>query len=178
MNAPLTNEPWLRGPIEEVHPLLAPILYSFQQAREDLRRCTEGLTTDQLWARPMGLGAIGFHIRHIGGSVERLMSYAMGGQLTDAQLGELEREMASGQALAGLLNDLARRFRAAEQQVRTLDAARLTEPREVGRKRLPSTLGGLLTHIAEHTQRHVGEVIVTVKVIRAATQKDTAPARP
>ncbi|HME10155.1 MAG TPA: DinB family protein [Bryobacteraceae bacterium] len=174
----MKTEPWLRGPIEQVHPLLAPILYSFQQAREDLHRWTEGLSSDQLWARPLGLGSIGFHIRHIGGSVERLMTYAMGGQLTAPQLAELEREMEQGQTHDGLLNDLERRFQAAERQVRTLDPARLTEPREVGRKRLPSTLGGLLTHIAEHTQRHVGEAIVTVKVIRATTQTDTAPAHP
>jgi len=173
----MTAEPWLRGPLEEVHPLLAPILYSFQQAREDLSHWTEGLTTDQLWARPMGLGSVGFHIRHIGGSVERLMTYALGGQLAASQLAGLERENEPGQPLADLLTDLERRLSAAEQVVRTLDPIRLTEGREVGRKRLPTTLGGLLTHIAEHTQRHVGETIVTVKVLRA-TQPDKSPARP
>jgi len=165
--APLSAEPWLRGPLAGVHPLLAPILYSFQQAREDLRRWTEGLTTDQLWARPMGLGSTGFHIRHIGGSVERLMTYALGGELTASQFARLEREHEPGQPLSDLLSDLERRLSAAEELVRNLDPARLAEPRVVGRKRLPTTLGGLLTHITEHTQRHVGETIVTVKVVRA-----------
>jgi uncharacterized damage-inducible protein DinB len=162
------TEPWLRGPLDNVHPLLAPILYSFQQAREDLRHWTKGITTDQLWARPMGLGSIGFHIRHIGSSVERLLTYGMGGQLSESQLRELDQEMQPGQALDDLLHDLEQRLLTAEQLVRTLDPASLTEPRSVGRKHLPTTLSGLLTHIAEHTQRHVGEAIVTVKVVKLA----------
>jgi uncharacterized damage-inducible protein DinB len=171
------TEPWLRGPLEDVHPLLAPIFYSFQQAREDLRHWTAGITREQLWARPMGLGSIGFHIRHIGGSVERLLTYAVGGQLSEAQLSEIEKEMEPGQKLDDLLSELDRRLTAAENLVRTLDPASLAEPREVGRKRLPATLGGLLTHIAEHTQRHVGEAIVTVKIAET-TRRDTESARP
>jgi hypothetical protein len=69
------TEPWLRGPLAGVDPLLAPILFSFQQAREDLASFTDRLTTDQLWTRPYGFGSVGFHVRHIGGSVERLMTY-------------------------------------------------------------------------------------------------------
>src|SRR5271170_1105929 len=173
------TEPWLRGPLEDVHPLLAPIFYSFQQAREDLRHWTAGITSEQLWARPMGLGSIGFHIRHIGGSVERLLAYAVGGQLSETQLSEIEKEMDPGQALDDLLIELDRRLTAAEQLVRTLDPASLAEARQVGRKRLPTTLGGLLTHIAEHAQRHVGEAIVTVKVVRwETTRRDTESARP
>ena len=173
------TEPWLRGPLEDVHPLLAPIFYSFQQAREDLRHWTAGITTEQLWARPMGFGSIGFHVRHIGGSVERLLTYAVGGELSESQLSEIEKEMEPGQELSDLLIELDRRLTAAEQLVRTLDPASLAEPRQVGRKRLPTTLGGLLTHIAEHTQRHVGEAIVTVKVVKSeAIPRDTESARP
>jgi uncharacterized damage-inducible protein DinB len=171
------TEPWLRGPLENVHPLLAPILYSFQQAREDLLHWTEGITTEQLWSRPMGLGSIGFHIRHIGGSVERLLTYAIGRQLTESQLSELDPEMEPGDPLDDLLNNLDQRLLAAEKLVRTLDPAALAEPRAVGRKHLPTTLGGLLTHIAEHTQRHVGEAIVTIKVVKAIPP-GIEPARP
>lgn len=171
-------EPWLRGPLEGVHPLLAPILYSFQQAREDLQRWTQGLTKDQLWERPFDSGSVGFHIRHIGGSVARLMSYARGEQLTPSQLGALEREMEPGPGLADLLHELDNQLVEAERLVRKLDPAQMSEPREVGRKRLPTTLGGLLTHIAEHTQRHVGELIVTVKAVKAATPPGTGLARP
>jgi uncharacterized damage-inducible protein DinB len=160
------TEPWLRGPIEEVHPLLTPILYSFQQAQEDLRHWTQGLSTIQLWSHPLGLGSVGFHIRHIAGSIERLMTYTSGGQLSAGQLSELAREMEPGEDLADLLACLDRSLLAAEQIVRKLDPATLTDLRQVGRQRLPSTVGGLLTHIAEHTQRHVGQAIITAKILK------------
>lgn len=162
-------EPWLRGPIPEVHPLLAPILYSFEQAREDLDNWTAGLTDAQIWDRPHGLAPVGFHLRHIAGSVERLMTYVTGGQLTAAQLAAMRGEMDPGTGRAELLHGLADAFRNAEAIVRVVDPATLTERREVGRKRLPSTVGGLLTHIAEHTQRHVGEAIVTAKLLKLLT---------
>src|SRR4051812_19627991 len=85
-------EPWMRGPIPGVDPLVAPILCSFQQAREDLAKHTDGLTPDQLWGSPHGFGSAGFHIRHIAGSTGRLLTYLQGGELTPAQLGELDDE--------------------------------------------------------------------------------------
>src|SRR3982750_597653 len=85
-------EPWLRGPIPGVHPLVAPVLYAFQQAREDLAKFTEGLTPEQLWATPHGFGAAGFHILHIAGSTERLMTYLQGRELTAAQMEALRDE--------------------------------------------------------------------------------------
>jgi hypothetical protein len=36
----------------------------------------------------------------------------------------------------------------------------------VGRARLPSTVFGLLFHVAEHTQRHAGQAITTAKIVR------------
>src|ERR1043166_4487454 len=85
-------EPWMRGPMEGVHPLLSPVLYSFQQAREDLAKHTEGLTPEQIWSSPNGFGSVGFHLRHIAGSTERLMQYLQGRQLTQAQLAVLTAE--------------------------------------------------------------------------------------
>lgn len=155
----------MRGPIAGVSPLTAPILYSFQQAREDLARYTEGLSTNQLWAKPFDLGSAGFHILHIAGSVDRLMTYLQGRQLTDSQLAELEREKSPEQLdRDALLATLDRAFAAAEQVVRSIDPATLAQPREIGRKRLPTTVIGLLTHIAEHTQRHVGQAISAAKL--------------
>ena len=159
-------EPWLRGPLAGVDPRLAPLLYSFQQAREDLHRWTEGLTDQQVWARPHGLAPVGFQIRHIAGSIERLMAYATRQQLSDRQLAELHAEMEPGASLAELLAQLDQKLSAAESVARAIRPDALLEPREVGRKRLPVTLGGLLTHIAEHTQRHVGQAIVTAKIVR------------
>src|SRR5690349_10341111 len=86
------SEPWLRGPLPGVHAALSPLLYSFQQAREDLAHHTEGLTDEQIWARPFGLGSVGFHLRHIAGSTDRLMSYLKGSQLNESQMAELRAE--------------------------------------------------------------------------------------
>jgi uncharacterized damage-inducible protein DinB len=158
-------EPWLRGPVPGVNPLLAPIFYAFQQAREDLVRYTEGLTVDQIWAAPHGLGSVGFHMRHIAGSTGRLMTYLQGRSLDDGQMAALHSEEASiGPGRDELLAELDRVFRNAEAVVRSLDASTLAEGRTVGRKGLPTTVIGLLTHIAEHTQRHVGQAIGAAKL--------------
>mgnify|MGYP003340680609 FL=1 len=42
-------EPWMRGPIPGVGPLVMPVFFSFQMVREDLARYTEGITQEQLW---------------------------------------------------------------------------------------------------------------------------------
>jgi uncharacterized damage-inducible protein DinB len=159
-------EPWMRGPIPDVSPLLAPVLYSFQQAREDLARFTEGLSTEQIWARPHGFGPVGFHLRHIAGSVERLMTYVEGRQLNPEQLAALSAEMEPGPTRDELLSALGAALDKAEEVLRRIDPATLAEPRGVGRKQLPTTVIGLLTHIAEHTQRHVGEAISAAKLAR------------
>jgi len=166
MSASDKPEPWLRGPIPSVHALLAPILYSFEQAREDLENWTAGITDAQIWGRPHGLAPAGFHLRHIAGSVERLMTYVTGGQLTADQIHAMRSEMDPGPGRDELLCGLDGALRKAETIVRSVDPATLSERREVGRKKLPATVGGLLTHIAEHTQRHVGEAIITAKVLR------------
>lgn len=162
-------EPWLRGPIDDVDPLRAPILYAFQQAREDLAHWTEGLD-GQIWFKPAGLAPIGFQLRHIAGSVDRLMTYVEGGQLTGDQLAALKTESDPTGTRDQLLAAVDRSFQNAERIVRALDPATLRDPREVGRKKLPTTVIGLLTHIAEHTQRHVGQAIVTSRVLKSGQQ--------
>lgn len=166
-------EPWLRGPIPGVDPLLAPILYAFEQAREDLSRHTVPLSHAQIWATPYGFASVGFHLRHIAGSVDRLMTYLQQRQLSDSQLSALAAEHAPGASREELLAQIDDAFRNAEAVVRSLDPATLAEPREVGRKRLPTTAIGLLTHIAEHTQRHTGQVIAAAK-LAAATSASTS----
>ena len=150
-----------------MNPLLAPILYAFQQAREDLARYTEPLTADQIWATPHGLGSVGFHVRHIAGSTGRLMTYLQGRALDAEQMATLKAEETGiGPGRDELLADLDRAFRNAEAVVRSLDPSTLAEDRTVGRKRLPTTVIGLVTHIAEHTQRHVGQAIIAAKLAR------------
>jgi uncharacterized damage-inducible protein DinB len=169
MPAPETlPEPWMRGSIPGVHPLIAPSLYGFQQAREDLERHTDGLTRDQIWARPHGFGSLGFHLRHIAGSTDRLMTYLRGERLSEDQMQFLKSEPDSGASRDELLASIDVVFRRAEDYARSLSPERLTEPREIGRKRLPTTVIGLLTHIAEHTQRHVGQAISAAKLARVS----------
>jgi uncharacterized damage-inducible protein DinB len=158
-------EPWMRGPIDGVDPLVAPVLYSFQQAREDLRRWTEGLSMEELWATPHGFGSVGFHLRHIAGSTGRLMSYLQGLALDAGQLGALQTEHEpAGAGRDELLAFVDASFEDAERVVRALNPGTLRDPRAVGRRQLPTTVIGLLVHIAEHTQRHVGQAISAAKL--------------
>ena len=159
-------EPWLRG-LSGVNPLTAPVLYAFQQAREDLAEYTATLSPQQIWATPYGLGSVGFHVRHIAGSTDRLITYIEGRQLTEPELRALETEAVPGATREDLLAGLEAAFQRAEKIVRTIDPAMLADPRVVGRKRLPTTVIGLLTHIAEHTQRHVGQAISAAKLAQA-----------
>ena len=159
-------EPWLRGPVAGVDPLTAPILFAFQQAREDIAKFTHALTAEQIWATPYGFGSVGFHIRHIAGSTGRLLTYLQGEQLSAAQMAELDAEHQPGATRQELLDQLDAAFQQAEILVRSLNPDTLAEPRVVGRKQLPTTVIGLLTHIAEHTQRHVGQAISAAKLAR------------
>ncbi len=154
----------MRGAIDGVPALLSPLLCSFQQAREDLARFTENLTQAQMWATPHGFGSVGFHLRHIAGSTDRLMTYLESRQLTDSQLDFLKHEHDPGATREELLALIDAVFERSESIVRTLDPAQLSDPREIGRKKLPTTVIGLLTHIAEHTQRHVGQAISAAKL--------------
>jgi uncharacterized damage-inducible protein DinB len=160
-------EPWLRGAIDGVNPLTAPILFTFQQAREDLSRSTDGLTPERIWASPHGFAPVGFHLRHIAGSTGRLMTYLQGGTLTPEQMATLQAEnVPAGAGRGELLALVDAAFRSAEAVVRAIEPSTLAEPRAVGRQRLPTTVIGLLVHIAEHTQRHVGQAIGAAKLAR------------
>ncbi len=168
MSDPLP-EPWLRGPDLAVHPVARPLVHSMTQVREDVARWTEGLTPDQMWARPFGLGPVGFHIRHIGRSADRLTTYIEGGQLSAEQMAELKSEMEPGASREQLLEELELNIQRCLAVVEALDPRSWFDERWVGRKRLPTTVAGLVTHIAEHSQRHVGEAIVTAKLVNSGT---------
>jgi uncharacterized damage-inducible protein DinB len=148
-----------------LNPVIAAVLYSFEQAREDLEKCAGNLSDEAIRHKEGELAPLAFQIRHIGGAVDRLITYAMGQQLTPQQFAELEQEKdVAGATRDQLFAELFQRFERAEAFLRSLNPGRLSERREVGRKRAPTTLAGLLIHIAEHTQRHVGEAIITAKV--------------
>lgn len=136
-------------------------------AREDIQEWCGGLDDAEFFARPFGLPAPAFQLRHIAGSLERFMTYAEGRSLTPVQLAALAAE---GDLLVGR-EEVMRGFAAALDSVeRWLGSRvewRLGDPLKVGRKGLSTTLGGLLVHMAEHTQRHVGQAITTAKVVIA-----------
>lgn len=167
-------EPWLGGPIEGVGPEVMPLFFSFAQVRDDLRKHTAGLSDEQVW-RSVGASApLGFHIRHIGGSIDRLITYLEGGQLTANQLSSLKSEGEPGASLTDLIDQLHQVLGEAERRLQALDTSRLQDLRYIGRKRLAVTVLGLLVHIAEHTQRHLGQAITTAKLVRNLDQATTA----
>lgn len=159
-------EPWLRGPVTGVHPLAAPVFFSFAQVREDLARFTTGLTRDQVWQSFPPAPSLGFHLKHIAGSVDRLATYLSGSQLTDEQLLFLKQESQPDADLPELMSGIEASLRNAESILSKLDPATLYDARFVGRRHLPSTVIGLIVHLSEHTQRHLGQAITTAQVLR------------
>jgi len=162
-------EVWLRGPIEDVAPLLQPVAHGLLQCRLEVRATVPSLTVAQLWTWPGGAAPAGYHVRHAVGSLDRLLTYARGEQLSREQLAAL-REEARSDERDGIQDVLVAEFDAAIEgallQVRATDPSTLLDAREVGRARLPSTVLGLLFHAAEHTQRHVGQLVTTAKIVR------------
>ena len=164
------TEAWLRGPIPGIDPILMPATHALTQARDELAGAVEGLSEEEVWVRPGGVAAIGFHLRHLAGSTDRLRSYARGEMLTDEQMAVLKREGEPGEPPAGapeLLAGAQAAIDAALAQIAATPRESLLEARAVGRKQLPTTVLGLLFHIAEHTARHVGQVVTTAKIVRA-----------
>ena len=162
-------EPWLRGPLAGIPPLLQPAAHAFVMALEDTTAAASGLSGEQLWLRPGGAASAGFHLAHLAGSTDRLLTYARGESLSEAQRHALAAEQAPGVSLPtleALLENWAATTRRALAQLSGTPESLLGEPRFVGRARLPSTVLGLLFHAAEHAQRHTGQLVTTVKVVR------------
>ena len=162
------REAWLRGPVEGVPPLLQPVAHALVQAREEVEALAAELPAEALWSRPGGAASAGFHLRHLAGVLDRLLTYARGEALSDAQLAYLAAEGApAGTTPAALAEAFGQRVGAALDQLRRTDEATLAEARFVGRERIVSTHIGLLVHAAEHTARHVGQLLVTARVVAA-----------
>jgi uncharacterized damage-inducible protein DinB len=159
-------EPWLRGALTEVAAVPRAVLHALELAKEDIERWCGSLSDDELNARPSGIAPIAFHIRHIARSIDRLLTYAEGGQLTQAQITALKTELDAGATRRELLAEFETTLAKSAERIRAFDPARLDELRKVGTRELPTTLGGLLVHVADHTQRHVGQAITTAKIVR------------
>ncbi len=167
MEANKLAEPWLRGTLAEVPAVPRAVLHALELAEEDLKRWCGTLSDEEFNARPAGIAPVAFHLRHIARSIDRLLTYAEGNQLSDAQIAAMKSELDAGAKREALFAELDLALRKSAVRVRAFDAARLNEARVVGKKELPSTLGGLLLHVADHTQRHVGQAVTTSKIVLA-----------
>lgn len=164
---PNQPEAWQRGPVPGVPPLLQPVAHALLQAREEVAELAKDVPENQLWERPAGVASVGFHLQHLTGVLDRLFTYARGEALLDEQRAWLAAE---GKPAEATVEELVRRFEkqveTALAQLRQTDEATLTDFRGVGRAQLPSTVLGLLFHAAEHTMRHLGQLLVTARVLR------------
>ena len=158
-------EPWLRGTLRETPAILRAVLHALQAAEEDLVRWCGALNHEELSARPSGLPSVAFHLKHIAGSLDRLLTYAEGHELSEQQLQALHAESSMAFDVETLFRELHAALQASADRVRRVNFRELEQPRTVGRLVLPTTLGGLLVHIADHTQRHVGQAITTARIV-------------
>lgn len=158
-------EPWLRGTLTEVEPVRRAVLHALELAAEDVAQWCDGLSEEEMFARPFGLPPVAFQLRHIARSLDRLLTYAEGGALDETQLVSLKTEMDAGSA-AEVLLEFREGLKSATVRVWAVRPGSFGDVRGVGRKMLPTTVAGLLIHCAEHTQRHVGQMVTTVKVVR------------
>jgi hypothetical protein len=162
-------EVWLRGPIPGIQPYLQPAAHTLQQVREDIEPEVQGLTSDQLWHRPGGAAAIGFHLHHLPGSLERLLTYSRGESLSPEQMARLASERTVHEdrpSLDALLARLTGEIDRALDYLRSIPQAALLQQRDVGRKKLPSTTLGLIFHAAEHSSRHAGQIVTLARIVR------------
>ncbi len=174
MNQPLpptAPEPWLRGTLTTIDPIRRAVLHALELSAEDAARWLDPLTDAQLLARPHGLPPAAFHLRHIARSLDRLLTYAEGNQLSPDQLSALKSELAplTEPPTATSAAEARAEFRAAltsaATRIHAIHPDRFADPVGVGRKQLPTTVGGLLVHCADHTQRHTGQFVTTAKLV-------------
>lgn len=158
-------EPWLRGTLTDTPAIQRAVLHAFQAAEEDLNKWCASLTDEEIHKRPAGLASVGFHLRHIPGSVDRLLTYGEDRELSEEQLQAMKAEANEAGSAPECLQILSDGLKVAADRVRKMNPSDFDQPRYVGRKRMPTTVGGLLVHVADHTQRHVGQAITTARIL-------------
>jgi uncharacterized damage-inducible protein DinB len=167
-------EPWLRGTHTDVPAAGRAVLHALELALDDLKQWTADLSDEEMHAHPLGLNSIAFLLRHIARSTDRILTYGEGNQLSAAQFTAYKAEQGAEQGEEGkhetraeLMAEVESTFARAAERIRALAAADLDTFRGVGRKNLPTSIGGTMLHVADHTMRHVGQVITTAKVLKA-----------
>ena len=162
-------EVWLRGPVEGFEPLLMPAVHALLQAREDVEGLVASVPPEHVWERPGGAASVGFHVGHLGGALDRLLTYARGETLSDAQRAAARAESEAGEparSLDEVAGGACASIERALDQLRSTSREDLLVPKKVGRAGLPSTTLGLIFHAAEHCTRHAGQAISTARILR------------
>ena len=169
MNKIDNREVWQRGPVKGIAPLLQPVAHALLQAKEEVNELMAGFPEAQLWERPAGVASVGFHLQHLAGVLDRLFSYANKQPLSEEQLYMLSMEgKPAVVSVQSLVDNFNRQVDKALEQLGSTKEEMLTETRYVGRAKIPSTVLGLVVHSAEHTMRHVGQLLVTSKIITSS----------
>jgi uncharacterized damage-inducible protein DinB len=158
-------EPWLRGTHRDLDAVVRQVVHALELASEDVNHWCAALNDEEMNARPMGLTPLAYHLRHIPRSLDRLLSYAEGTQLDETQLAALKSELDAGAAKTELMREFESGLSSATQRILAFRPEQYNAERAVGRKMLPTTVGGLLVHCADHTQRHTGQIVTTTKVL-------------
>ncbi|WP_221391817.1 DinB family protein [Dyadobacter sp. NIV53] len=166
-------EVWLRGPLPQIPALLQPVAHALLQALEEINLSGNEFSSQLLWKHPVNIASVGFHLQHLSGVLDRLFTYARQESLDEEQLLYLKNEGTEpfpGCNYSDLLQIFRSQVQKAITQLMATDESTLTEIRYVGRARIASTHVGLLFHAAEHTQRHVGQLLVTAKILQAGIE--------
>src|SRR5579863_272963 len=166
MPEPPLPEPWMRGIVPGIDPVVGHLLRASEHIREDLERAIAPLSVEQLWATPDGMTSAGFHVKHLAGSTERLSTYLEGRQLNAEQIAAMRAEGTGQESAADLLASVRAALARYEELVRALSPEHFADVREIGRKRLQTTAVSVAIHIAEHGQRHVGQAINAAKLVK------------
>ncbi|KQR72296.1 DinB family protein [Pedobacter sp. Leaf176] len=162
-------EVWQRGPLPDIIPVLQPVAHALLQAREEINVYMFEFPVELLWNRPAGMASTGFHLQHLSGVLDRVFTYARNEKLSEFQFEELAEEgkdRPEGYTVSDLVNRFNKQVDIAIEQIKVTDGSTLDNFRGIGRAGLPSTVIGLLVHAAEHTMRHVGQLMVTVAVVK------------
>lgn len=161
-------EVWLRGPLPQVPALLQPVAHALLQALEELQHKTASFPDRLLWIKPAGMASAGFHLQHLTGVLDRLFTYARGAALSEGQMSYLKNEglPAPDCSTKKLVDLFAAQVHRSIDELKKADEGKLTEIRGVGRAQLPATVIGLYVHAAEHTMRHLGQLLVTIRVVQ------------
>jgi uncharacterized damage-inducible protein DinB len=167
------TEAWLTGPIDGVPPVLQPIAHALLQANDEIHTMLKDFPQSRLWEQPAGVASVAFHLQHIPGVLDRLFSYSNGSSITNTQLKYLSEEGLEDPSIKKetLLAKLSEKINQSLEHLKSVDPSTILQERTVGRKKLPSTVLGLLFHAAEHTMRHTGQLLVTARILMFGSDK-------